>query len=59
VVDCYLIAFSCKGRGVCPSCNIPRMAATTAHLTDHVLPRLPVRQSALAVQKRLRYLRFA
>ena len=51
----FLIAFSCKGRGVCPSCNTRRMAETTAHLTDHVFPRLPVRQWVLSVPKRLRY----
>jgi len=51
----FLIAFSCKGRGVCPSCNARRMVATAAHLTDHVLPALPVRQWVLAVPKRLRY----
>jgi hypothetical protein len=28
---------------------------TAAHLTDHVCPRLPVRQWALSVPKRLRY----
>ena len=28
----FLIAFSCKGRGVCPSCNARRMVATAAHL---------------------------
>ena len=31
------------------------MVATAAHLTDHVLPALPVRQWVLAVPKRLRY----
>ena len=51
----FLIAFSCKGRGVCPWCNARRMVATAAQLTDHVLPRLPVRQWVLAVPKRLRY----
>ena len=51
----FLIAFSCKGRGVCPSCNARRMVATAAHLTDYVLPPLPVRQRVLAVPKRLRY----
>jgi hypothetical protein len=51
----FLIAFSCKGHGVCPSCNTRRMVATAAHLTDHVLPPLPVRQWVLAVPKRLRY----
>jgi hypothetical protein len=51
----FLIAFSCKGRGVCPSCNTRRMVETAAHLTDHVFPRLPVRQWVLSVPKRLRY----
>jgi hypothetical protein len=51
----FLVAFSCKGRGVCPSCNARRMVATAAHLTDHVLPDLPLRQWVLAVPKRLRY----
>lgn len=31
------------------------MVETAAHLTDHVLPRLPVRQWVLSVPKRLRY----
>ncbi len=31
------------------------MVATAAHLTDHVFPRLPVRQWVLAAPKRLRY----
>ena len=56
--DCghdFLVAFSCKGRGVCPSCNTRRMAETAAHLTDHVFPHLPVRQWVLSVPKRLRY----
>ncbi len=51
----FLIAYSCKGRGVCPSCNTRRMVETAAHLVDHVFPRLPVRQWVLAVPKRLRY----
>jgi len=51
----FLIAFSCKGRGVCPSCNTRRMAETAAHLADHVLPRVPVHQWVLSVPKRLRY----
>jgi hypothetical protein len=58
--DCghdFLVVFSCKGRGVCPSCNTRRMAETAAHLTDHVFPRLPVRQWVLSVPKRLRYFR--
>jgi hypothetical protein len=50
----FLIAFSCKGRGVCPSCNTRRMAQTAAHLVDHVIPRVPVRQWVLSLPKRLR-----
>lgn len=45
--DCgrdVLIAFSCKGRGVCPSCHARRMAELAAHLTDAVFPPLPLRQ---------------
>jgi hypothetical protein len=38
----FLIAFSCKGRGVCPSCITGRMVATAAHLTDHGSAPLPV-----------------
>ena len=48
--DCghdYFVAYSCKGRGVCPSCNTRRMVETAAHLCDHVFPRLPVRQWVL------------
>lgn len=53
--DDFLVAFSCKGRGVCPSCNTRRMAEAAAHLCDHVFPRLPVRQWVLSVPKRIRY----
>jgi hypothetical protein len=48
--DCghdFLVAFSCKGRGVCPFCNTRRMAERAAHLTGHVFPHLPVRQWVL------------
>ena len=37
----FFVAFSCKGRGVCPSCNTRRMAETAAHLADHVCCRRP------------------
>jgi hypothetical protein len=40
----FLIASSCKGRAVCPSCNARRMAETAAHLVHHVFPALPARQ---------------
>lgn len=51
----FLIAYSCKGWGVCPACNARRMGETAAHLADHFMPRLPVRQWVLSVPKRLRY----
>jgi hypothetical protein len=51
----FLVAFSCKGRAVCPSCTTRRMAETAAHLVDHVFPPLPVRQWVLSLPKRLRY----
>jgi hypothetical protein len=50
-----LVAFSCKGRGFCPSCGGRRMAERAAHLVDHVFPRVPVRQWVLSVPHRLRY----
>ena len=50
----FVVAFSCKGRGVCPSCNGRRMAQTAAHLVDRVIPPVPVRQWVISVPKRLR-----
>ncbi|MES9905662.1 MAG: transposase zinc-binding domain-containing protein [Sedimenticola sp.] len=46
---------SCKGRGVCPSCNTKRMVETAAHLVDHIIPQVPVRQWVISLPKRLRY----
>lgn len=54
--DCghdFLVAFSRKGRRLCPSCSARRMAETAAHLVDHVIPPLPVRQWALSVLRQL------
>jgi hypothetical protein len=51
-----LVAFSCKGRAVCPSCGGRRMAERAAHLADRVLPDVPVRQWVLSMPYRLRYL---
>jgi hypothetical protein len=50
----FVVAFFCKGRGVCPSCNGRHMAQTAAHLVDHVIPPVPVRQWVISVPKRLR-----
>jgi hypothetical protein len=49
-----LVAFSCKARGVCPSCNARRMVEVAAHLTDRVLPPLPIRQWVLSLPKHIR-----
>ena len=51
----FLLAFSCAGRGICPSCAARHMAETAAYLVDHVFPQVPVRQWVLALPKRLRY----
>ena len=43
-----LVAFSCKGRGFCPSCMGRRMCATAANLIERVLPaETPLRQWVL------------
>lgn len=44
----HLVAFSCKRRGFCPSCGARRMIETSAHLVDHVIPNVPVRQWVLS-----------
>jgi hypothetical protein len=51
-----LVPFSCKSRTVCPSCAGRRMAERAAHLVDHVVPDVPIRQWVLTVPHRLRYL---
>jgi hypothetical protein len=51
----YLVGFSCKRRGVCPSCNTKHMISITTHLLEKVLPKLPLRQWVLSVPKWLRY----
>jgi hypothetical protein len=50
-----LVAFSCKGRGFCPSCGGRRMSDTAAHLVDRVLPQVPVRQWVLSLPYPLRF----
>lgn len=51
-----LLAFSCKRRGFCPSCGARRMSQTAAHLVDHVIPHVPVRQWVLSLPIPLRVL---
>lgn len=50
-----LVAFSCKGRGLCPSCTARRMHDTAAHLVDRVLPHVPVRHLVLTFPRRIRW----
>src|ERR1043166_4137055 len=50
-----VVAFSCKSRGICPSCGGRRMADTAAHLVDHVIPDVRVRQWVLSPPHALRY----
>jgi hypothetical protein len=51
-----LVAFSCKRRGLCPSCGGRRMVERAAHLIDRVLPAVPIRQWVLTLPPRVRYL---
>ena len=51
-----LVAWSCKGRGFCPSCMGRRMAEMQVHLSERVLGDTPIRQWVLTVPKPIRYL---
>jgi hypothetical protein len=51
-----LVAFSCQGRGFCPSCGARRMAETAALLADEVLPEKPLRQWVPSLPFALRFL---
>ena len=51
-----LVAFSCKRRGICPSCGTRRMAEAAAHLVGCVIPNVPVRQWVLSFPIPLRSL---
>ena len=51
-----LVAFSCRGRAICPSCNTRRMFDTAAHRVDRVLPSGPTyRQWALSLPRWVRF----
>ena len=49
-----LMAFACKRLGICPSCGPRRMAEAAAHLVDHVIPKVPVRQKLSAKLRKRR-----
>ena len=38
-----LVAFSCKQRGLCPSCGARRLCDVAANITDAILPSVPER----------------
>ena len=49
-----VVASSCTCRGACPSCSARRMCDAAAHLVDHVLPDVPVRQGVLTAPHEVR-----
>lgn len=49
------VAFSCKRRGVCPSCSAKRMSEISVHLIDNVLPHVAYRQWVTTFPYALRY----
>ena len=49
-----LVAFSCKVRGLCSSCDGRRMTELAAHIVDSVIPAVPVRQFVLTLPAELR-----
>jgi hypothetical protein len=53
--DEFLVAFSCKGRGVCPSCNAKRAHVTAMQWVERVLPHVPYRQWTLSFPQRVRW----
>ena len=50
----FLVAFSCKGRGVCPSCGAKRAAELAAFLQDEVVEEVGHAQCVFTVPKMLR-----
>lgn len=54
-----LVAFSCKKRGICPSCGAKRAVKFGEHLYDSVLEKVPHRHCGFTLPKRLRvYFRY-
>ncbi len=51
----FFIAFSCKARGLCPSCNQRSMVETAATLIENTLPRVPYRQFVISFPLRIRH----
>ena len=54
-----IIGFSCKKRGVCPSCAAKRAVKFAEHLFEEVLEEVPHKHVVFTIPKRLRaYLRY-
>jgi hypothetical protein len=51
-----LLPFSCKNRGICPSCTSRRMSDMAAYLVDMVLPKARYRQWTVTFPWPIRYL---
>ena len=49
-----LIAFSCKRRGVCPSCSAKRAVKFAEHIYNEVIEDIPHRHTVFTIPKRLR-----
>ena len=49
------VAFSCKRRGICPSCCAKRASEISTHLIDNVLPKVAYRQWVTTFPYELRY----
>ncbi len=49
-----LVAFSCKKRGLCPSCGAKRAVKFGEHLYDSVVEKVPHRHCGFTLPKRLR-----
>lgn len=54
--ECAAVAFSCKQRGLCNSCDTKRGVEISAHLVDDVIPRVKIRQWVITFPFDLRYL---
>ena len=50
-----LVPFSCKGRGLCPSCSGRRMTESAIDQVENIIPIVPVRQWVLRLPFLLRY----
>ena len=52
----FLVAFSCKKRGVCVSCMAKRAVKFAEHIYEHVLEKIPHRHITFTIPKRMRVL---